>query len=87
MNVDALAVGLIVHPVALIHVTVDMGELTVAMGPVILPVAFVAGAVGPSLRALSISEATDPLSCVLRASRVRVRLPLLSLRIWVIWLV
>ena len=45
MDIDALAVGLIVNPVALVHITVDMGELSEAMGSIVLPITFVAGTI------------------------------------------
>ena len=87
MKVDSLAVSLVVHPVTLISITTAMRELSVAMGPVIFPVAFVASAVSPNLRALPVSEPSDPLACVFRPSHVRVRLLHNSFRMRIIWLV
>lgn len=43
MNVDTLTIGLIIDPVALVHITINVGELAEAMGPIVLPVALVAG--------------------------------------------
>ena len=62
VDVDALAVGLVVHPVAFIDVSVDVGELAEALGSVVLPVALIACAVGPDLLSIAVSETTDPLT-------------------------
>ena len=87
MNVDTLAVGLVINPVTLVDVTIDMSKLTVPMSPIILPTAFIAGPIRPYLSAFTIAEAAEPLSCVLGSRAVCVCRPLLPLGIWVIRLV
>lgn len=84
MDIDALAICLIIDPVSLINIPIDVGELSKTMGPVVLPVAFVAGAVRPDLLSIAISESTDPLSCILGPCRVSVCSSLLTLGIWIV---
>jgi len=84
MDVDSLAVGLVVHPVALVDVTVDMGELSEALGSVILPVALIAGTIGPDLLSIAVSETTDPLASIGGSSLISVCWTLLSLRLRVV---
>jgi len=84
MNVNALAVRLVVDPVSLINVAVDMGEFTEAMRPIVFPVALIAGPIAPDLLTASIAESADPLTGVLCASRVLVRGPYFALRIRVV---
>ena len=84
MNVDALAVGLIIDPIAFIDIAVNMCELAEAVGPVILPISLITSTIRPDLDAKTVSESTDPLACVLSTSRVCVSRPLLSLCIWIV---
>lgn len=79
VNVDSLAVGLVVHPVAFVDVAVDMGKLTEALSSVVLPVALIACAVGPDLLSIAISEATDPLTSICGSGLISVCGPLLPL--------
>ncbi len=84
MDVDALAVCLIIDPISLVNIPIDVGELSKPVGPVVLPVAFVAGAVRPDLFTVAISEATNPLPCVLGARRISVCSSLLTLGIRIV---
>jgi len=84
VDVDSLAVGLVVHPVAFVDVAVDMGELAEALGSVVLPVALIACAVGPDLLSIAISEATDPLTSICGSGLISVCGPLLALRLRVV---
>ena len=84
MDVDALAVGLIIDPIAFIDIAVNVSELAEAVGPVILPIAFITSTIRPNLDAKTVTESTDPLACVLSSSRVCVCRSLLSLSIWIV---
>ena len=84
VDVDALAVGLIIDPIAFIDIAVDMSELAEAVGPIILPISFITSAIRPNLDAKTVTEATDPLACVLCSSRVCVGRSLLSLGIRIV---
>ena len=70
MNVHALPVGFVVHPVSFVHVPINVGKFAKTMRAIVLPVTLVAGTIRPSLFALSISEASDPLTSVGCARRV-----------------
>ena len=87
MDIDALAVGLVVDPVSLVNIAIDVRKLTIPMSPIVFPATFVLGAIGPDLGALTISEATEPLASVLGSRAIGVRRPLLPLGVRVIRLV
>ena len=84
MNVDSLSVSFIIHPVALIDISIDMSELSESMGSIVFPISFIAGSVGPDLLSVAVSEATDPLTSVLSASRIGVSWSLLSFSIGIV---
>ena len=79
MDVNTVAVGLIIDPVAFVDVAIYMYELSVAMCAVVFPLALVAGAIRPHLNAVAISETPDPLSLVGRTRLESVQWSLLSL--------
>ena len=84
MNVNALAVGLIIHPIAFINISIDMGEFAESVRSIIFPIALIAGTIAPNLLAIAVTESTDPLTRVLRTGRVGVRRPLLTLCVRVV---
>ncbi len=84
MDIDALAICLIINPVSLVNIPIDVSELSKTMGPIVLPVAFVAGAIRPDLFSIPIAESTDPLACILGPCRVSVCSSLLTLGIWIV---
>ena len=45
MDIDALAVGLVVDPVSLVNIAIDVRKLTIPVSSIVLPTTFVAGAV------------------------------------------
>ena len=84
MNVDALPIGFVVDPIALIDIAINVGELAEAVRPIILPVSFVARPVLPHLLTVAITEPTNPLSGVLGARRISVGRPLLTFGVRVV---
>ena len=66
MNVNALAVGLVIHPIAFINISVDMSEFAESVRSIIFPIALIAGTITPDLLAIAVAEPTDPLTRVLR---------------------
>merc|ERR1719387_2341662 len=64
-HVSAFAVKFAFHPAALVVFTVDVRDLTVAMGKIVDPFALVVRTVGPKLRTLAVAQAAAPLSRVL----------------------
>lgn len=84
MNVNALAVGLVIHPIAFIYISVDMGKLAESVRSIIFPIALIACTIAPDLLAIAVAEPTDPLTRVLRTGRVGVRRPLLTLCVRVV---
>ena len=62
MDVDAIAVGLVVEPLALENVAVHVPEFSIAAGLVEPPVALVFGAVLPDLDAVSVLQVSEPLA-------------------------
>lgn len=79
VDVDPIAVGLVVDPVALVDVSVDVNEFAMPVRTVIAPLPLVAGAIGPHLDAIAVAEAPDPLTLVGRASLEGVKGAVLSL--------
>ena len=82
--VDSKAISLVVYPVALVDVTVDMGELAFTVGSVVAPLAFVFGAVGPDLNALAIPKSALPLTLISSTSLESIEWSLLPSSIWII---
>jgi len=82
--VSTHAIGLVVGPVAIVDVTVNMNESSLAMGSVLPPLSCVGGLVCPNLLAKSISEASLPLTRVHSSSSEGVWGSLLS---WLVWVV
>ena len=64
VHVDTGSVGFVIGPETIIDVTVDMDELTLAMGTVLPPVTDVFGAIRRSLLAEAVSEAALPLPAI-----------------------
>ena len=64
MNVGTLAMCLIVDPFSFVDVTISVIELPIAMGAILLVVTFIARAIGPLLSAETLSQGTDPFTCV-----------------------
>lgn len=64
MGIHAVSVGLVVHPVPLINITVYVRESSVAVRSVVFPVALVKGTVSPNLFAVAVAEATFPLAFI-----------------------
>ena len=87
MNIDTLAVGFVIDPVSFIDIAIYVSELAEAMCSIVLPRALITSAISPNLSTLPISETAEPLSRVLRTSRVCVGGPLFSLGMWIIRLV
>ena len=56
------SVSLVIDPVPFIDIAIDMNELSLAMSPVVLPVALVASPIDPGLFAVTVPEPTDPLA-------------------------
>lgn len=67
MLVDAVAMCLIVQPVALVDITVGVNETAFAVGLIIAPVALEIGAVLPDLDASAVALAIFPLALVNRS--------------------
>ena len=84
VDVDALAIGLIIDPVTLVDIAVDVSELSEAVCPIILPIALITSTIGPNLDAKTVTEPTDPLARILCTSWVCVCRPLLSFSIWIV---
>ena len=72
MNVDSIPICFVIHPVSLIDIAIDMGELSLAMRLAELPSSLVAGPIHIELLALAVAESPDPLSCVLCATTVAI---------------
>lgn len=68
VDVDALAIGLIIDPVTLVDIAVDVSELSEAVCPIILPIALITSTIGPNLDAKTVTEPTDPLARILCTS-------------------
>lgn len=64
MHINSLAICLIIYPVSFVDVSINVGEFTMAMGSVIFPCTFITSTIRPNLFTLSISESSDPFSCV-----------------------
>lgn len=62
--VDSWAIGFVIRPETIIDVSVDMDELTFAVGSVFPPLSDILGAIRPRLFTKSISEAALPLASV-----------------------
>jgi ABC-type uncharacterized transport system permease subunit len=60
--VSSRTICLIIGPEPIVNITIYMNELSFAVCPILTPLAHVFGAVGPSLFAKTISEATSPLA-------------------------
>ena len=84
MNVDSLSIRLVIDPVSFVNIAIYVRELAKAMSSVIFPVALVACSIRPNLLSIAIAEATDPLTSVLRASRICICLSLLALCIRIV---
>jgi hypothetical protein len=87
MYISPIPVRLIVHPVALINVTINMYELSMTMSPVIFPLPLISSTIWPNLHTEAISEASNPLACVSCTSLECIGRPLLSLGLWVVLMV
>ena len=59
MDVDSVAIGLIILPLTFIDVTVCMPELALAVGLVLTPFSLVFSTVGPHLSAGSVSQSLE----------------------------
>lgn len=64
MAVDPEAIGLVVLPLTIIDVAVNVLKTALTAGFIVLPLTDVVGPVRPSLRALSVSDQTKPLTVV-----------------------
>jgi hypothetical protein len=62
--VDAGALGSVIHPLALVGVTVGVDQATITRGHVVLPIALVVGAVTPQLFASAGAFAVFPLPLI-----------------------
>ena len=65
VGVGSIAVCFVVHPIALVTVSVRVGELSFPFGFVVLPLAFVDRSVRPLLPAPTISQIAQPLALIL----------------------
>ena len=66
MRVSAFSMSFVIEPLTLIHVTIGMHELALAVRLVRMPVPLVAGAVWPHLLSIPISLVCYPLTSVCR---------------------
>jgi hypothetical protein len=64
MDIHAIAIGLIIFPVSLVHITVSVPEFALPIGLVVLPLAFIFGAVGPYLGARSMAHAVAEIALI-----------------------
>ena len=64
MNVNAIAVSLVIEPFALKHITVDVPEFAATTRFVQSPEAFVAGTIGPDLNSEPMLHVAEPLTFV-----------------------
>jgi hypothetical protein len=72
VGVDALAVGFVVEPFAVVDISISMEELALTAGLVELPLTVVSRRVGPYHNATTVTQATLPLALVGRACFVSV---------------
>lgn len=75
MDVSALAISLIVDPIAFVDIAVDVNEATLTMGSSVLPLAIVLRTIWPVTSAMSVAETSFPLARVLSTGLVRVSCP------------
>ena len=68
MRINAKAICFVVSPLAFVSVTIDMCELSLAIGLVVYPASCIACAIWPPLRALTISKASLPFTLINRTS-------------------
>jgi hypothetical protein len=80
MNVNAVAVGLVVDPFAFENVSVDMPEFAPSAGLIEFPVAFVLGPVLPLLAPVAMLHVSVPLTDICRPIFELDLVPLLQLR-------
>ena len=64
MNIDTIAVCLIVEPLTFKHITVNVPEFSVSASFVEPPVAFILGTIFPDLHAISMFHISQPLTCI-----------------------
>ena len=64
MNVNSVAIGLIVKPLALEYVAIDMPKFAMAASFVESPVALVLGAILPNLNSVSMLHVAEPLPSI-----------------------
>lgn len=86
MLVNATTVRLVIRPVAVVYVTVDVGESAFSVRSVLSPLSTVLGSITPRLLAKSIAETAFPLACVHCFGLERVRGPVFSRLVWVVQL-
>jgi hypothetical protein len=85
MNVVAESVRLVVHPVTFVNIAIDVNKLALAKCSVVFPEAFVAGSVNPNLLAQTVSETSQPLTCIGCPGFECVSWPLFTSSVWVIF--
>lgn len=64
VGVDAKAVRFIVHPLAVVDVTISMEELSLATCLIILPISFIVCSIDPDHISTSVAQAALPLTSV-----------------------
>ena len=79
VDVLAVAVGLVVDPVAFVDVAVNMHELAMPVSPIVAPLPLIASAIWPDLDTETVPEPADPLPCVGRTRLESIGRPLLAL--------
>ena len=67
MNIDTVAVGLVIKPFALEDVAVHVPELAVAASLIEAPMSFIFGTILPDLHAVAVLHVTEPLASVSRS--------------------
>jgi hypothetical protein len=61
VRIGAVALGLVVDPLAFVNISVSVHQLALSIGFIVLPLTFVAGAIGPQLGALAVAHCIEPL--------------------------
>ena len=64
LHVDAIAVCLVIEPLALIHVAIDVPELALTASFVEAPMTFIFGTILPDLHTLTVLHVSKPLASV-----------------------
>jgi hypothetical protein len=82
--IDTIPISFIVDPVTIVNVSIDVNELSFAMGSVVLPISIVECTIRPFLLTIAVSEATDPFSVVGGTSLEGVGASLFSFCVWIV---